>query len=181
MAECQWSEKHLLGHFPLSSDGFIFKRYVNVITSTEKVLSRSLRRRYSLSWAMKPFALEAHELWHEHLISFLSCQKQFLDGWSLPLSPPVYFCDSVSLYSFYYVLRLTVSYCQTFLWIKLCCFCRFICFLLCFSPHLSSLATFIYFILYPSYLFYLMISLNSVRSRYCIIWFIPALYISRKV
>lgn len=42
MAECQWLETHLLGHFPPCSDGFIFKCYVNVITNTGKVLSRSL-------------------------------------------------------------------------------------------------------------------------------------------
>ncbi len=80
MAECQWFETHLLGHFPPHSDGFIFKCYVNVITNTEKVLSRSSRRRYSLSWVMMPFASEAHKLWQEHLTSFLSCQNQFLDG-----------------------------------------------------------------------------------------------------
>lgn len=76
------------GHFPQSCDGSIFKCYVNVITSTEKVLSRSPRAVVpSLSWVMKPFASEAHKLWHEHLISFPSCQKQFSDGWSVRLIP----------------------------------------------------------------------------------------------
>lgn len=83
------------GTFPLRSDGFISKCYVNVITNTEKVLSRSLRSRYSLSGAMKPFASEAHRLWQGELTSFLSCQKQFLEGLSVPLSPVVCFCSPV--------------------------------------------------------------------------------------
>lgn len=113
MAECQWSEKHLLGPFPPSSDGFIFKCYVNIIIHTEKALSHSLRRCYSLSWVMKSFALEAHKLWHQHLISFLSCQKQFSDGWSAPSVPPLSVCDCEALSLLDDVLWLTVSSGQT--------------------------------------------------------------------
>ena len=132
------------------------------------MLSRSLCQRYSLSWAMKPFALEAHRLWNEHITSFLSCQKQFFTGWSALLSPlvsvtlciywimfsgfqwlAVKLCDFPAAFTALstaphasFIFPFPISSCHFVYCFTLCLF--FFCFLLFFICNL-----FLFFILFP--------------------------------
>lgn len=132
------------GHFPSQScDGFIFRCDVNVITCTEKVLSRSPSRRSEPFMSDEAICIRGSQTLTQHLISSPRCQKVFCDGRGAPLISsgssrhrPAYFTI---------VSGLTARRCQTLLQIKL--YLLFSCFRLgFFSPPITSDCVFYSFI-----------------------------------
>lgn len=132
------------GHFPQSCDGSIFKCYVNVITRTEKVLSRSPRRRSKPFMSDEAICIRGSQTLTRTPNKFPELPETVFQR--LKRSPYPHQFISASFCLFYDVLRLPVSHCQTFLRIELCCLYLFFCFF--FSVFLPACHHCLFYIFY---------------------------------